>query len=72
YHVTSAGNVRSTDLSDGFTVPTLTDESFTIDLTTNPPMINAFANTANIIATDVQASNGVIHVIDSVILPDLN
>lgn len=72
YHVTSDGNVRSTDLSDGFTVTTLTSESFTIDLTTNPPMINAFANTANIIATDVQASNGVIHVIDSVILPDLN
>ena len=72
YHVTDAGNVRSTDLSDGFTVPTLANESFTIDLTANPPVINAFANTANIVATDVQASNGVIHVIDSVIIPDLN
>ena len=72
YHVTNAGNVRSTDLTDGFTVPTLANESFTIDLTANPPLINAFGNKANIIATDVQGTNGVIHAIDTVILPDLN
>ncbi len=69
YHVTDAGNVRSTDLTDGMTVPTLAGESFTIDLSGDVPVINAVANTANIVATDVQAKNGVIHVIDAVILP---
>ncbi len=72
YHVTSAGNVRSTDLSDGQTIPTLLENnSFNINLTGTMPAINATMNNANIIATDVQAVNGVVHVIDTVILPRL-
>jgi len=72
YHVTSAGNVRSTDLSDGQVVATLfPDNNFSINLTGAMPAINATMNNANIIATDVQATNGVIHVIDAVILPAL-
>ena len=72
YHVTSAGNVRSTDLSDGQSVPTLlADNSFNINLSGATPAINATMNNANIIATDVQAVNGVVHVIDTVILPQL-
>jgi len=72
YHVTSAGNVRSTDLSDGQMVPTLLENnSFMINLTGATPAINATSNNANIIATDVQATNGVVHVIDTVILPQL-
>jgi uncharacterized surface protein with fasciclin (FAS1) repeats len=71
YHVTAAGNVRSTDLTDGQVVPTLASgETFTIDLTGPTPRINAGSNSANIIATDVQSTNGVIHAIDTVILPE--
>lgn len=70
YHVSGAGNVRSTDLSNGQEVPTLSEgNSFNIDLSGSTPQINAGSNTANIIATDVQATNGVIHAIDAVILP---
>jgi transforming growth factor-beta-induced protein len=62
YHVVS-GNVRSSQLTAG-NVSTLNG---TIAVTLTPsPEING---TANIIATDVQASNGVIHVIDKVLLP---
>lgn len=72
YHVTSAGNVRSTDLSDGQNVPTLLENNnFTINLSGTNPVINATMNNANIIVTDVQATNGVVHVIDTVILPQL-
>lgn len=63
YHVVS-GNVLSTQLSEG-TVPTLNGEALSVSLSPAPE-ING---TANILATDVQASNGVIHVIDSVLLP---
>lgn len=71
YHVTDAGNVRSTDLSDDMMVATLASgETFTIDLDPATPTIIAGANTAQIIATDVQATNGVIHAIDRVILPE--
>jgi transforming growth factor-beta-induced protein len=62
YHVVS-GNVRSSGLTAG-SVPTLNGN---IAVTLSPkPAINT---TTMIIATDVQASNGVIHVIDKVLLP---
>ncbi len=63
YHVVS-GNVRSTQLSAG-SVPTLNGD---IDITLSPaPAINA---TSNIVLTDVQGSNGIVHVIDRVLLPE--
>lgn len=62
YHVVS-GNVLSTQLSAG-DVETLNGN---ISVTLSPaPAING---NSKIIATDVQGSNGVIHVIDSVLLP---
>ena len=48
------------------TIETLLGESFSVD---SDAMITAIGNTANFIATDISASNGIIHVIDSVILP---
>ena len=62
YHVLS-GNVLSTQLTAG-TVQTLNGP---IDVTLSPaPAINI---SSQIVATDVQASNGVIHVINKVLLP---
>ncbi|MDX9772826.1 MAG: fasciclin domain-containing protein [Bacteroidales bacterium] len=63
YHVVS-GNVLSTQLSAG-DVPTLNGEQLSITLSPAP----AINGSTNIIATDVQGSNGVIHVIDKVLLP---
>jgi len=41
-----------------------------VDFTVNPQaQITAVGNTANIVAANISASNGVIHVIDAVILP---
>jgi len=62
YHVVS-GNVLSTQLSNG-SVQTL-NGAITVSLTP-VPTINA---TSKIIATDIQGTNGVIHVIDKVLLP---
>jgi transforming growth factor-beta-induced protein len=62
YHAV-AGNIRSTDLSAG-TVTTLNGD-ITIALSPSP----SINGTSQIIATDVQASNGVIHVIDEVLIP---
>jgi len=62
YHVVS-GNVRSTDLTAGL-VETL-NGSITIALSPSP----SINSTSMIIATDVQGANGVIHVIDEVLLP---
>ena len=62
YHVVS-GNVLSTQLSAG-TVETL-NGPISITLTPSP----AINTNSMIVATDVQASNGVIHVINKVLLP---
>lgn len=62
YHVVS-GNVLSTQLSAG-DVETLNGS---ISVTLSPAA--AINGNSNIIATDVQGSNGVIHVIDNVLLP---
>jgi uncharacterized surface protein with fasciclin (FAS1) repeats len=64
YHVVS-GKVMSTDLSDDMTAATLQGGEIMIDLD-NGVMIND----ANVVSADIEASNGVIHVIDKVILPE--
>lgn len=47
-------------------IETLLGVAFTVD---SNGMITAVGNTANIVAADISASNGIIHVIDTVILP---
>lgn len=64
YHVV-AGKVMSSDLSDGMTAATLQGAPVTFVVADGAVKVDA----ANVIAADVEASNGVIHVIDAVILP---
>ncbi|MCC6008314.1 MAG: fasciclin domain-containing protein [Rhodobacteraceae bacterium] len=64
YHVVP-GAVMSTDLSEGLTAATVQGQDVTITLADGPKV-----NGANIVAADIVASNGVIHVIDAVILPE--
>ncbi len=63
YHVVP-GKVMSTDLSDGMTAATVQGGNVTIGTTGGVTV-----NDANVISADIETSNGVIHVIDSVILP---
>ena len=63
YHVLP-GKVMSTDLQDDMKAATAQGGEVTIDLD-NGPMVND----ANIVKPDVAADNGVIHVIDKVIMP---
>ena len=65
YHVAS-GNVLSTDLSDGMMVTTLNGEDITINITSEGVVIN---ETAMVTVADLTADNGVVHVIDAVLLP---
>jgi len=63
YHVVP-GKVMSTDLSDGMSAGTVNGADVTIS-TSN----GAQVNDANVVTADVEASNGVVHIIDAVILP---
>lgn len=62
YHVVSA-NANSASLSSG-EVPTLSGDSVMIDLSDGVKV-----NDASVVTADIIASNGIIHVIDSVLLP---
>lgn len=63
YHVVP-GKVMSTDLSEGLKAATVNGKEVTITLEGGAKVNGAVISTA-----DIEASNGVIHVIDSVILP---
>lgn len=64
YHVVS-GKVMSGDLSDGMTAETLQGAPITISIADDVVKIND----AVVVVADIETSNGVIHVIDAVILP---
>lgn len=64
YHVVS-GETASTDLSDGMQVATVEGSDAKVTLQNGAAMIEE----AKVVMTDVKASNGVVHVIDAVILP---
>jgi uncharacterized surface protein with fasciclin (FAS1) repeats len=66
YHVLN-GRVLKADVPVGAPIATLQGDSFTVDATLT--ITDQRERTAGIAATDVLASNGVIHVIDKVILP---
>tara|TARA_B100000795_G_scaffold192912_1_gene147309 strand:+ start:5392 stop:6327 length:936 start_codon:yes stop_codon:yes gene_type:complete len=67
YHVVSGANVQSDQLSNG-DVTTL-GGVVTIDLTTGAQIKTTSSQIANIIIVDVQGTNGVVHAIDTVLLP---
>ena len=64
YHVYS-GNVASADVTDGLTVEMVNGEEATFSVTSDTVMIQD----ATVTTKDVAASNGVIHVIDQVLIP---
>jgi uncharacterized surface protein with fasciclin (FAS1) repeats len=63
YHVI-AGKVMSTDLTDDMEAATVNGDTVMIDLDNGVMVDDATVTTA-----DIEASNGVIHVIDKVIMP---
>lgn len=73
YHVVS-GNVPSSDVVtlNGQAVETLSGESFTVNVDGETVSITDGAGRkVNVIDVDVEASNGVIHVLENVLLPAL-
>ena len=69
YHVVS-GKVMAADLKDGQVVPTVQGENLTVKLADGMAyLIDAKGNQTKIVKTDIDAGNGVVHVVDGVLLP---
>lgn len=73
YHVTGAGNVLAASLTNNQIIPTITTpvQNLTVNLTGGPKLNDTSATPSNIIVTDVQCANGVIHAVDKVLQPNL-
>jgi uncharacterized surface protein with fasciclin (FAS1) repeats len=63
YHVVS-GKMKAADVLKAKSLKTVQGQNITISVSGGPK-----ANNANIVKTDIETSNGIIHVLDSVILP---
>ena len=64
YHVVP-GKVMSANLTNGMMLPTVQGENLTVTIIDNIPTIND----ANILKPDIVVKNGVIHFIDTVLIP---
>ena len=71
YHVITGANVRSEDITDGMIATTFEGGEFTINAGTSVTITDENSRVSTVTATDVQATNGVIHVIDKVLFPNL-
>ncbi len=65
YHAV-AGRLDSPDLSNGLVVTTVNGKDFEVNIGSNGVFIN---QSANVTVTDIQATNGVVHVINAVLIP---
>lgn len=63
YHVVP-GKVMAADLTDGMNAATVNGEELMFDLSGDP-----MVNKSMITTTDIEATNGVVHVIDTVLVP---
>jgi len=68
YHVAS-GKVLSTDLSNGEEIPTLQGENVTVTITNTTNETSVKIDNATVTTANVEASNGVVHIIDQVMIP---
>lgn len=70
YHVVNGANVQSDQLTDGQVITMFGSGDVTVDLSSGAALVTTGnASPVNIIGTDVQGTNGVVHIVESVLLP---
>jgi uncharacterized surface protein with fasciclin (FAS1) repeats len=69
YHVVPQ-EVMSDDLTDGMTITTVQGQPLTVGVSdADVTLTDAAGNTVSVVQADIEAGNGIVHVIDGVLLP---
>lgn len=68
-HVVSGSSVRSENFSDGFMIDPITSGMLTINTTGGTVITDQQGRLITVVGTDITGINGVLHVIDNVLLP---
>jgi transforming growth factor-beta-induced protein len=71
YHVIP-GAAKAADLMDGMTLTTLEGQPLTVSIMDGNVIFSGPVNNATVLMADIEAGNSVVHVIDSVLLPNLD
>lgn len=69
YHVFAGGNVQSSELADNQVITMFDGNDITVDLSNGAKIATTSSQSVTISLTDVQGTNGVIHVVENVLLP---
>ncbi|GAA5221594.1 hypothetical protein GCM10025777_22240 [Membranihabitans marinus] len=69
YHVVSGVAAYSTDLSDGQEINTALGSSVSVKIDQSVEIVDSTDKNATVLSADIAGSNGVVHVIDKVLLP---
>ncbi|MEO1484623.1 MAG: fasciclin domain-containing protein [Bacteroidota bacterium] len=69
YHVIADTKAFSSDLSDGQSLPTVQSENLTVTIDGSVFINDKTDESAEVVGADNQASNGIVHIIDKVLLP---
>ncbi|WP_394970757.1 fasciclin domain-containing protein [uncultured Croceitalea sp.] len=69
YHVVAGVAAASTDLSEGQTITTVQGENISISIESGVFIGDATMEDAKVVGADVQNSNGIVHIINKVLLP---
>lgn len=69
YHVIVGDNINASEITDGAKPTTFEGNTFVINTTDGVVITDVAGKESNVILADVQASNGVIHAIDRVLIP---
>lgn len=69
YHVVAGAAVSSSELTEGKSITTLQGENLTVGLTSGVTFTDAAGEIATVTAADVVTENGIVHLIDKVLIP---
>jgi len=69
YHVVPGTAVSSSELTAGQSITTLQGENLTVSLTDGVTFTDAAGEIATVTTADVETENGVVHIIDKVLIP---